>query len=133
MDHAEEHSKSDVMIYIIEDDNHVRKALELVIHSHGLLCNSYAGAEEFLEDVMQKSTGDILILDMNMAGLHGRDFLDTLVSMKSPLVIIGITAHDDAEIRSFCRACGVKALLTKPVDSQALLDLVKYHGEFQRI
>jgi FixJ family two-component response regulator len=121
------------MIYIIEDDNHVRKALELVIHSNGYTSHSFSNAKEFLVDPLIKGREDILILDMNMKGLHGRDFLRELNSLRSPMSIIGITAHDDVEIRSFCRAWGVKALLTKPVDSKALLDLIKYHGEIQNV
>lgn len=121
------------MIYIVEDDNHVRKALELVIHSHGYASKSFSNAKEFLVDPIVKKGEDILILDMNMNGLHGRDFLRELINIQSPLNIIGITANDDAETRSFCRECGVKALLTKPLDSKALLDLIKYHGEMQRI
>ena len=119
------------MIYLIENDHNVRKALELLLSSGSYAYRSFKMGEEFLNDQSVKSPYDILILDMNMDGLYGRAFLKQLTSTNNPVKVIGITAQDESGVRAYCREFGVKALLTKPVDSQALMDLIKFHGEVQ--
>jgi FixJ family two-component response regulator len=121
------------MIYIIEDDNQVRKALELLMQSQRYENRSFKSGEDFLQDTTAKNVEDILILDMNMSGVYGRDFLKQLIAAKNPVTVIGITAQDESGIRAYCREYGVKALLTKPVDSNALMDLIKYHSEMHGV
>lgn len=116
------------MIYLIEDDHQVRKALELLFISHQYRFQSFVRGEDFLEDTSVKTLYDILVLDLNMKGVYGREFLQQLAQSNIPVSIIGITANDESLVRSYCRSYGVKALLTKPVDGNALMDLIRYHG-----
>jgi CheY-like chemotaxis protein len=41
--------------------------------------------------------------------------------------VIVITASDDSQNKEYCREYGVKAYLRKPVDAEALLDLINYN------
>jgi AmiR/NasT family two-component response regulator len=46
--------------------------------------------------------------------------------MKVPLTVIVVTANDEPKNREYCRQFGVKAYLRKPVDAEALLDIINY-------
>jgi CheY-like chemotaxis protein len=41
--------------------------------------------------------------------------------------VIVVTAFDEPHTREICTSYGVKAYLRKPVDGEALIDLIKYN------
>ena len=45
---------------------------------------------------------------------------------------IVVTAFDDAHNREACRKYGVKAYMRKPVDGEALIDIIKYNQPHAR-
>jgi FixJ family two-component response regulator len=59
--------------------------------------------------------------------MSGRDLIEYLAQKKMYLPIIIITAFDDQETRKAAKNYGALAYLRKPVDSEALLDLIKYN------
>ena len=61
--------------------------------------------------------GCALLEKMDMKGLH--------------LPVIVITAFDEPKYRECCKEYGVIAYLRKPVDSEALIDIIKYNLENQ--
>jgi FixJ family two-component response regulator len=115
----------DLMISIVEDDVSVREAIEAFLKSAGLKSISYGSAEEFLSGYIP-DTNDILILDLNLPGISGYDLLKKLRHNKMNLQVIVTTAFDEPGSRDFCRQYAVKAYLRKPVDGEALIDLIKY-------
>lgn len=114
------------MIYVIEDDTNVRKSLEVLMNSYDLKCQSFLSGDAFLREY-KEGYDDLMILDMRINDLDARDFLTELKEVGIEIPIIGITAQDEPEIRIFCQQYGVKSILMKPVDSNALMDLIRYH------
>ena len=57
-------------IYIVDDDDAVRKALVMLMQSVGLQVESYGSAEEFSKNITTKDKGCIL-LDVCMPGMNG--------------------------------------------------------------
>jgi FixJ family two-component response regulator len=114
------------VIYLIEDDMSVRRSFEIFLESAGLQFKSFESTESFLSGDMP-SANDLLLLDINLPGMNGLDLLSRLSRENGNTPAIVITALDDAQIREGCKRCGVKAFLRKPVDVEALLDLIKYH------
>ena len=60
-----------------------------------------------------------------MPGLNGHDLLKYLRRIKLHISVIVITAYDETESREEASDYGVLAYLTKPVDDEVLLDLLK--------
>ena len=118
------------MIYVIEEDNNVRNSLEVLISSYDLACKSYLRGEDFMKEYLRGSD-DLMILNMRADHYDAREFLMVLKEAGITLPIIGLTSHDEPEIRTFCQIYGVKSLLNKPVDSNALIDLIKYHSKVE--
>jgi CheY-like chemotaxis protein len=59
--------------------------------------------------------------------MNGIDLLKKLKMSEDPLTIIVVTANDEPLSREYCRQFGVKAYLRKPVDAEALLDIISYN------
>ena len=87
---------------------------------------SFESAIDFL-DQCQPGELDILVLDLNLPGMTGCDLLKKLGEKDLHIPVIVVTAFDDAQNRETCRQYGVKAYLRKPVDGEALIDMIKYN------
>jgi FixJ family two-component response regulator len=116
----------DQMISIIEDDLYVREAIEILLTSAGLKFKSFSSAEQFLIG-FSPCQQDFIVLDLNLPGMNGCDLLKEIKPDGISIQVIVTTAFDDPASRKLCRQHGVKAFLRKPVDGEALLDLIKYN------
>jgi len=111
------------MIFIIDDDKNVLRAFQILLKSAGLECCVFDNVEEFLSRWI-KGKDDLLILDIHMPGINGCDLLEYLERMSLHIPVIVITAYDQPESRSSSERYGVLAYLTKPVDSETLIELI---------
>lgn len=111
------------MVYVIDDDESVRRALSRLLRSVDLDVETFASAEEFLGNPMQTPNACILI-DIRMPGLTGFDLQRRLVSQGIRIPVIVISASDDAQVREQARELGAVVFFRKPVDDQALLDSI---------
>jgi FixJ family two-component response regulator len=114
------------MIYLIDDDNSVRRAFEIFLKSASLDLLSFERAEDFLSAV-KPELNDLLILDLHLPGLSGTELLKKLDHDGNHIPVIVVTAFDDKHSRELCKRYGVKAFLRKPVDGEALIDTIRYN------
>jgi len=113
------------MIYLIDDDISIRRGFDLFLKSASLDLISFIRAEDFLSTI-KPGLNDLLILDLQLPGMSGNDLLQKLNQDGIHIPVIIVTAFDDAKTRESCRNYGVKAYLRKPVDAEALIDIIKY-------
>ncbi|HNS17642.1 MAG TPA: response regulator [Bacteroidales bacterium] len=113
------------MIYIIDDDKYVRRGFGMLLKSADLECKCFGSAEDFLESC-QPVEQDLLILDMHMPGMGGCDLLEHFIKEEIHVPVIIITAFDEPASRECAKNYGALAYLRKPVDGEALIDLIKY-------
>jgi len=118
------------MLYIIDDDKHVRDGFMMLLKSAGYECSFFESAEEFLKNY-KSGANDFLILDMHLIGMNGCTLLEKMDKKGLHLPVLAITAYDEPKYRDSCRDYGVLAYLRKPVDGEALLDIIKYNLESQ--
>jgi FixJ family two-component response regulator len=111
------------MVYLIEDDESVRKALQRLFRSASIEVRAFASAEEFLQ-LDEISQGACIVVDIQMPGLTGFDLQEGLLSKNIRVPTIVISAMDDAKIRERARKLGATAFFRKPVDGQALVDAI---------
>lgn len=114
------------MIHIIDDDQNVRDGFTLLIKSSGYKCNCFESAEQFLEN-NQFDLNDLLILDIHLTGMNGCTLLNFLIEKGFNIPVIIITAFDERSTRTAAKNYGALAYLRKPVDSEALIDLIKFN------
>jgi FixJ family two-component response regulator len=113
------------MIYLIDDDQYVRRGLGMLLESAAIECLSLGSAEEFLNNY-KPADHDMLILDMHMPGMDGCGLLKHLYDNKMSIPVIIITGYDETSSRDCAKKYGAIAYLRKPIDGQALIDLVRY-------
>jgi FixJ family two-component response regulator len=112
------------VVYIVDDDASVRRALIRLLRSAGLEAVAFASAEAFLQAGLQEPSA-CLVLDVRLAGMTGLELLDQLTAAGSSLPVIMITAHDDAQVRTRAARAGVVDYLRKPFDDHALLAAIQ--------
>ena len=115
-----------LMISVIEDDHSVREAIETLLQSAGMQCQSFGSAEQFLAEFIPCQE-DTIVLDLNLPGISGCDLLKKIDAQTNKFRIIVTTAFDDPVSRELCRQYGVLAYLRKPVDGVALIDIIRYN------
>ena len=113
------------MVYLIDDDESVRRSLQGLLRSTGLDVEAFASAEEFLESE-NLSQRACLVLDIQMPGLTGFDLQEKFASKDTRIPTIVVSALDDAETRERARKLGAAAFFRKPVDGQALIDAIHW-------
>jgi len=111
------------IVYVIDDDESVRKALKRLLRSADLDVETFSSAEEFLSNSRQDQNACILI-DIQMPGLTGFDLQKRLLSQQVRIPVIVISASDDVQTREHARDLGAAGFFRKPVDDQALLDAI---------
>jgi len=111
------------MVYIIDDDESVRRGLKRLLRSADLDVETFSSGEEFLTNPVQGQNACILI-DVRMPGLTGFDLQQRLLSQGMEMPVIVISASDDAQTREYARELGAVVFFRKPVDDQALLDAI---------
>ena len=111
------------LVYVIDDDESMRRAFQLLFRSADFDVQAFCSGEEFLEST-GLSEGSCIILDMRMPGMTGLELQKELASRKIRIPVIGVSAYDDAPTRDLARALGAVAFFRKPVDDQALIDAI---------
>jgi len=111
------------VVYVVDDDPSVRRALERLLRSAGYNILIFAGASEFL-DFNCPDTPGCLILDIKMPKLSGLELQDRLSEKGVFIPIIFITGHGTvpASVKAF--KAGAMDFLQKPFKDQEFLDVV---------
>jgi len=112
-------------IFIVDDDDSVRKALGRLIRSERLDFESYVSGKEFLTALPADAHGCV-VMDIRMPGLTGHDVQEELRGRGHLIPVIALSAQDDEESRRRARDLGAVAFFRKPVDDQALLDAIHW-------
>lgn len=108
-------------ILYIEDDPASRSLVERTLRHAGY---RVLIAERGLEgiDIARRETPDLILTDINLPDLSGRELTTTLRSdvrfKKTPIVALTAQAYDEA--RNMAMAAGANGYLTKPVDVETL-------------
>jgi len=116
-------AKKPSVVYVIDDDESVRRALARLLRSVGLDAETFSSADEFLNGPKQEKNSCILV-DIRMPGSTGFDLQQKLGASDIRIPVIVISASDDAQIRERARELGAISFFRKPVDDQALLDAI---------
>ncbi|HEY7232129.1 MAG TPA: response regulator transcription factor [Pseudolabrys sp.] len=116
--------EDEAVVFVIDDDAGVRKALEALLRSVGLQVKAFSSAVEFLANPVS-DVPSCLILDVRLPGVSGLDFQGELAKAKIQIPIIFITGHGDIPMTVRAMKAGAVEFLPKPFRDQDLLDAVQ--------
>lgn len=116
--------QKDIIIFIVDDDASVRRALKRLLKVYGYKAKTFGSAGEFIDSGHFQGTG-VLVLDVRMPKMSGLELQKYLTDSGSDMPVIFITAHDDVQARHMALEAGAIEFLRKPVEDQMLLDAVQ--------
>ena len=111
-------------VYIVDDDESMRKALQRLLRSVGYQALTFTSAEDFLDAASYRGRG-CLILDIFLPGISGFDLQTKLASEGANYSVIFITAHDNPQWLEKAQKAGAVAYLRKPFNEKSLLDAIQ--------
>ncbi|WP_375590316.1 response regulator [Hoeflea alexandrii] len=111
-------------VYLVDDDEAVRKALTLLLETVGLTVRSFASPEIFLNQA-DKMTPGCLILDIRMPAISGLKLQEKLSEQGIFWPTVVISGHGDIEACRRAFRNGAIDFLSKPVDEQDLIDAIQ--------
>ena len=111
-------------VFIIDDDDAVRDAMEMLLETEDLPCESYSSANHFLEHYNEAYSGCI-VLDIRMPGMSGLELQSKLKSLNSPLPIVFITGHGDVPMAVEAMRQGAIDFMRKPIKEIELLNRIR--------
>jgi len=114
---------------IADDSETVRSTLRDMLEAgkHKVVAEAVDGI-----DTLEKFTStkpDVLLLDIAMPKKDGMETLIELMKYNPKAKVIMITAHDDMELIENCVKVGALAYITKPFDTDDILQAVSYAFE----
>jgi FixJ family two-component response regulator len=110
-------------IAVIDDDLRVLESLVNLLASFGYNAESYTSAEQFLTSGTLSRTSCI-ISDVEMRQMSGLDLLQYLKSGNCTVPVIIITGKPSARSETFYLERGAVGFFRKPVDGDALVELI---------
>ena len=116
--------QKDITVFIVDDDESVRRALKRLIKVAGFKAKTFGSAREFIDSGHYQSAG-VLVLDVRMPNLGGLELQKYLTDSGSDMPIIFITAHEDFQARRKALKAGAIDFLKKPFGDQALMDAIQ--------
>lgn len=111
------------MVYVVDDDNSVRAALEDLLASVGLQVRAFASTAELLAQPLADAPA-CLVLDVRMPGQSGMEFQRQMQSLGLHLPVVFITGHGDIPMGVKAIKSGAIDFLAKPFRDQDLLDAI---------
>lgn len=111
------------MVFLIDDEPSVLKALTRVIGATGFRTASFSSPQSFLEQYEPAARGCI-VLDVSMPGFTGLELQQALIEKNCSLPIVFLTGRGDIPTSVRAMKHGAVDFLTKPVDDDDLIAAV---------
>jgi two-component system, LuxR family, response regulator DctR len=121
------------MVYLVDDEDVVREALQWLLRTRRLLSEGFASAEAFLAllnaaaDRPWPTAPSCLLLDVRMPGLSGLALFDRLIErgLTQTLPVIFLTGHGDVPTAVAAVKRGAFDFVEKPFSDNALVDRIE--------
>ena len=114
-----------ILIYVVDDDESVRKSLKMLFRSADMEVKTFEAAEDLLKCQLREQN-TCLISDIKLKGLSGIELQQQFAERGIKIPVIFLTAFDSNEIRRQAKQAGAAGYFRKPVDDQALLDTIHW-------
>ena len=115
-------STPNLTLYLVDDDEAIRRSLLLLLFPQGLPLQGFGSGEAFLQAVSPQQPGCV-ILDLRMGGISGLAVLEQLRLRRSPLVVLFLSGHGDIPMALEAVRQGAFDWVVKPDTAQLLAKL----------
>src|SRR6202795_1227404 len=112
------------IVAIVDDDEAVGNAIEVLMRSIGLVARAFSSGEAFLRSPELSRTG-CLVVDFDMPRMTGLDLFNNLSRLGKEIPTVLITAYPSDDIRARALQAGIICFLPKPFDESDLLNCIR--------
>ncbi|MBE0531751.1 MAG: response regulator [Rhodospirillales bacterium] len=112
------------VIYVVDDDSHIREGICRVLEEDGQLVEAYSTCEAFL-DAYRPGREACLLIDASLPGMSGLEALQWLKNGGHRLPAIMITGYGDVSMAVQAMKAGALDFIEKPVSLEDLLGSVR--------
>lgn len=120
-----ETKKTAPTVYVVDDDDGMRRALAALLSTVDYQSVFYSRPSEFLANFKPNDPG-CLVLDIRMPEMSGLELQQQLNRMGSMLPVIFITGHGDVPMAVQAMKEGALEFIQKPFRDQDLLDRINH-------
>lgn len=113
------------LVYVVDDDESFRMAVGRRLKLAGYEVVAYSSAQQLLDDLPDAGKPACILLDVQIPGLSGPELQARLVERGSTLPIVFLTGHADTATTVRAIKAGAEDVLTKPVSSEQLIDVIE--------
>jgi DNA-binding NtrC family response regulator len=114
---------SEGKILVVDDEQRQREIYRDILQGEGYTAETAAGGEAALR-MLEHARYDLVVTDLNMAGMTGLELLTEIVLNDPTVAVIMITAYPSIQSAVEATRKGVYEYLEKPVDRDTLLKVV---------
>ncbi|OGU19863.1 MAG: DNA-binding response regulator [Hydrogenophilales bacterium RIFOXYD1_FULL_62_11] len=111
-------------IFVVDDDDAVRRSLTRLLRSAGWNAEAFASAGDLLERAPITGPGCVL-LDVNMPGMSGLELQERLSDAGIPLPVVFLTGKGDIPMSVHAMKHGAVDFLVKPVEESVLFQALE--------
>ncbi len=112
------------IVFVVDDDQAIRRSLKWLIESVGLQVETYASADEFMRSYYPGRAG-CLLLDVRMPGMSGLELQEHFARNDIHIPIIIITGHGDVPMAVRAMKAGAIDFIDKPFNDELLLESIR--------
>ncbi len=106
-------------VLLVDDEPDVLYTLKSLLKEMGLDCWTASGGQEGLE-ILKLLRFDVVIVDLDMPGMPGQEFLERVGEKNWPIVSVILTGFGDVASAVECMQLGAFDFLTKPISFEVL-------------
>jgi len=111
-------------VFVVDDDDAVRRFLTGLIRSIDLTVEDYASAKDFL-DAYEPGRPGCLLLDVRMPGMSGLELQRELAERSIELPVVILTGHGNVPVAVQAMKAGAVDFIEKPFNNELLLDRIQ--------
>lgn len=112
------------MILIVDDEDHLRMSLSMILQKENYRVTAVSNAEEALA-CLRSQEYDLMFLDLNLPGMSGIDLLMDVNKRAPHMPVLILTAHAALDSAIQAVRFGARDYLIKPVEPVMILSRVR--------
>lgn len=123
--------RSDVTVFVVDDDEAVRESVTAIFRAEGLTVETYGSATAFLQAYHPSRRGCLLV-DVRMPEMTGLELYERLARQSAKLPVVVMTGYGDVPTAVRAMKAGALDFIEKPMAPQQLMETIRRALETER-
>ncbi|HXE31011.1 MAG TPA: response regulator [Terriglobales bacterium] len=120
-------------LLIVDDDELVRDFLQTSLEDEGYSCAIAANGIEAIQSLRHNATPDVILLDLNMPGVDGLEFLRLASEhIGAAFGVIVMSGLSGPRLKEQVMRYGAFTMIEKPIDMAKLLRLIRIQVDYRK-